>query len=137
MSYIVENDLLADLPSSFLAEALNDGPDGTVAFSIIGDRASEAVDAILVQRVTVPVGEAEDGYLIAKEAARIFALESIYKRRGAFGDANPWTAAAEYQRNKLRSIVKKEQPFGNTVNKKPSASAITGTARSHSDSLSA
>jgi len=138
MAYLVENDLLADLPSSFLQQALNDGPDGPISFTVLAERASEKVDAILVQRVSVPVGSDEDGFLIAKEAARVFALETCYRRRGYFGDQNPWTDAAKAQEKKLTAIIEKNQPFAaGAANKKPSVSAITQAARTNSTILSA
>lgn len=135
MAYIIEDDLLADIPSEFLAQALADGT--PVAFSVIADRASDKVDAVLIQRMEVPLPPGHVGLPIAKEAARVFALESLYKRRGYSKENNPWTDDADTQMRKLNSIIKKNEPFAlPTTAKKSSTSVVTEKARTHSNSLS-
>lgn len=137
MPYIEENDVIPDLPQRFLDEALADGQD-VVTFEAIAQRASEAVDGILAARYAVPLDEDSDSFAVAKEAARIFALETLYKRRGYFGDQNPWTEQAKEQREFLRKVASKKAELApGTPNKKTGVSVIKEDARSNSSSLSA
>lgn len=136
MAYIVLADLIADMPQSTIAEALQDG-DNPITFEQLATTASEQVDAILVQRVDVPISPSNPGFIIAKQAARIFALETLYGRRGFHDEQNPFTGKAKIQTKKLESIISKETAFTpGAKNKRPSASAITEAAKSNSSRLS-
>lgn len=137
MAYVAEDDVIPDLPAQFLQQALQDGADA-VTFELVATRASEAVDALLAARYVVPLDEASDAITVAKEAARIFALETLYKRRGYFGDVNPWTELAKDWRKRLSDIAaKKTELTPGHANKKAGVKVIKETARSNSEGLSA
>lgn len=134
MPYVTQAALAGQIPPDFLVEALDDDADGVVdsaAWDALAAAVDEEIDATLGQRYTVPfTGTVPD---IVGHAAKILALEGLYQRRGAFGDANPWSARAEALRGTLRSIATGEEPLSPSLDRaKSSVSAITEPARTHS-----
>ena len=131
-AYVTIADLAADIPLKFLRQAIHDSAtDGLTddqAFVPVADKASEDVDALLSDRFIVPfVGTIPK---LVRRAARIFALEKLYLKRGIAGTSNPWSQQAGEIRDDLRTCGKGilvQQTTG-----KPSATAITEQARTFS-----
>lgn len=119
MPYITQADILPDLPTGFLVEALDDDNDGIADVDIwdaVATRATEAVDSFLSGRYATPFSAPVPP--IAKEAARVFALETLYLRRGYHSDeANPWRRSATALRNKLIKIGNGDAPLTPTAEK--------------------
>lgn len=133
MPYVTQADL-AELPDDFLIEALDDDNDGAAdsgAWDLVAAQAGEAVDAYLGARYEVPL---ESPYPpLAKQAAKVFALEILYERRGQTGDKNPAKTRAEEYRRLLRDIAQGKVPLAPELNReKPSAAAITAAAQTMS-----
>lgn len=131
MSYIELADLGSDIPLKFLRQAIHDSAtDGLTdaqAFAPVAAKASEDVDALMGDRFTVPFVIIPP---LVKRAARIFALEKLYLKRGIAGAANPWSKQAGDLRETLRTCGK-----GILVQTtKPSATAITEPAKTFSRS---
>ena len=112
MPYLVQSDLHALVPAAFVVEALDDDRDGladTGAWDAVQAVASEAVDSRLGGRYPVPFTTPLPALVV--EAARIFACEALYLRRGRSGDENPFTRRANDLRAKLDAIGQGEQPL--------------------------
>ena len=131
MSYILQSDLEGAVPPDFLVQALDDNRDGVIdAWDAVSAQACEAVDGVLGIRFAVPFSPAP---AVVKRAARVFALELVYLRRGVKGDDNPWTAQADDIRKQLKAIAAGEMPLGPTINRQqPSVSVVTEPARTSS-----
>lgn len=130
--YFIRTDLLADIPDSFLEQALTDGLAGPITFEVLAERSSQKVDAVLVQRFEVPIAEGNPLYAVAREAAISFALKSLYTRRGYDEDRNPFAEDAATQAKKLTSIVNKKEPTGQQKKSAGSARAVTDKSNTHS-----
>lgn len=132
--YVELSDLEAEIPPTFLTEALDDDGDGVIdAWTTVQASACRAVDAALGGRFAVPFPEPYPN--VVKEAAVIFAAEKCYTRRGHHDKENPFTARADALRRDLRAIGGGEQPLSPTIERqKPSVSIITEPARTHSAS---
>lgn len=133
MPYITKADIAAKIPHQHLVEALDDDNDGQVdpgkMDEVLAD-ASDAVDAILGQRFAVPF---EKPTKLIIQAAKYFCLETLFERRGYFGENNPFTTRANSLRSKLTKIADGQQPLAPDKNRaKPSVSAITAPSKVHS-----
>lgn len=104
----------AELPPEFLIEALDDNGDNEEdagLYDEVAAAASEAVDAYLGARTSVPLAAPS---ALAVQASRVFALESLYARRGyseKTDPPNPWHARAEALRTRLARIAAGEEPY--------------------------
>ena len=127
-------DLTGMIPGPFLIQALDDDSDGAAdpaAWNSVAKDASDAVDGVLGGRFPVPFSNPLPAVVIA--AAKLFAAEQIYARRGKSAQENPFTKQATEMRAKLEEIAKGEQALAPTVNRaKPSATAITETSKTAS-----
>jgi phage gp36-like protein len=89
-----------------LIEALDDIGSGTLDTELVArilTRASNAVDAYLAGRYTVPLDPVP---AIAAEAATIFACEIIYdRRRQGLDEKNPYQSRANDFRTELKEIA--------------------------------
>lgn len=137
VAYFTLQALEALIPPADLTKALDDDADGIAdAFAIVEAQASGAVDALLSGRFGVPF--TGDVPTIVSQAAKIFAAELCYKRRGVSDEANPWFNAADAMRKQLTKIglgeapltptVKATNPAG-TVIKEPASTFASGGGR--------
>lgn len=138
MAYITQADITPDLPPDFLLAAIDDDNDGTAdpdLWDAIATRSSEAVDAILSGRFTTPFPPSATPPIV-KEATRIFALETLYRRRGYHeADTNPFLRLANSLRQRLEDIANGIQPLIPGIEKKGgSVSTVTEPARTSSPS---
>lgn len=131
-AYVELTDLKGEIPDEFLTQALDDDGDGVADSGVwdqIAAQASTDVDAFIGGRYTVPLSAPIPATV--SRAARIFALEKLYLRRGV--QPNPWKAQADELRALLGKIGTGEVPLSVAVNRaKPSGTVISETARTHS-----
>lgn len=134
MAYITMADLTGKIPGPFLIEALDDDQDGAadpaVLSQVIAD-AEGSVDAILGTRFTVPFLNPLPAPVV--NAAKVFACELIYQRRGKTPDQNPFTAAADQLRDPekgtLTLMARGELPLTPALNRaQPSGTVISAPA---------
>ena len=81
MAYITLSQLYGELPEAVITDALDDNRDGAVDSGVVDlvlDGASQAVDAFLLSRYSVPLATPN---ALVKRAAKVFALEMCYSRR--------------------------------------------------------
>lgn len=106
MAYVTQADLSNLIPAEFIVEALDDDGDGTAdagAWDGVAEEAGQEIDSYLEQRYALPLSEPYPARVI--QAAKIFACEILYKRRGIHGDKNPFSARAERHRKALANIA--------------------------------
>jgi hypothetical protein len=106
--YIAIGDIAGDIPQEFLIEALDDDSDGTAdagAWDNLYASVANDVDGILsAGGLTLPLTAPYAPAVI--KAAKMFALEKLYNRRGVTGDErNPWSAKAKDAREKLKDWI--------------------------------
>lgn len=128
MAYVVLADLQGRIPSEYLTEGLDDAGTGEAdAMDAVVDDADRAVNAILGLRFTVPFESPYPPIVI--EAARTFACELIYRRRGVSDEQNPWVKTASDLRSMLAKIAGGTLPLSPTIARtKPSATLIKEAA---------
>lgn len=134
MPYVLQSEIEADIPPTFLVEALDDDNDGQ-ADAGLWDKVAESVateiDGTLGQRFAVPFSSPIPA--IVKQAAKVFSLEKLYARRGTPEAQNPWAKQAAAFREKLTRIAKGEEPLTPEIQRaKPSVTAITEPAKTTS-----
>lgn len=103
--YVEQTDLKADVPEKFLIQALDDDGDGVAdpgIWDLIATAACNDVDARLSPSHATPFSTPYPP--IVPQAAKIFAMESVYQRRGFSGTNNPWTTQADGWRTRLDKI---------------------------------
>lgn len=134
MPYVQQADVSVDIPPSFIVEALDDDGDGVADVGLwdqVAAAASTAVDSRLGQRYATPF--LQNVPAIVTEAARIFASEMLYNRRGVPKDKNPFAGPANEMRSKLDLIGEGKEPLTPQIQRQaPSASAITERSRTFS-----
>ena len=110
MAYTTQSEIETKIPATHLVDALDDDGDGTadsgVLTSVI-ESAGNAVDAYLAGLFTVPFVTVPAP---CREAAFVFACETIYDRRQIF-DKNPFRDRADFWRKRLEAIGKGEIPL--------------------------
>lgn len=128
VAYFTLAALQALIPEPDLTKALDDDADGQIdAFDAVQAQADGAVDALLSGRFAVPF--TGDVPPIASQAAKIFAAELCYKRRGVSDEANPWHEAASAMRKRLVTIGDGATPLTPEVNRaQPSGSLVGETS---------
>lgn len=135
-AYLLIAAVSAVIPPQFLTQALDDDNDGVAdagLFSQIVANAQTEIDGILGGRFTTPFDNPLPA--VVSDAALKIVCEGLYKRRGIEADKNPWAKDAKEIRDRLAKIAKGEMPLYTTLERaKPSASAITDTARTTSKS---
>jgi len=125
VAYFTLAALQALLPEPDLTKALDDDADGIIdAFAAVQGQADGQVDALLSGRYAVPfTGEVPPA---ASHAAKIFAAELCYKRRGVSDEANPWHEVATSLRQRLTAIGRGEVPLTPAVAPaRPSGSIVS------------
>lgn len=96
---------------------------------VIAD-ACAAVDAVLGLRFSVPFTAPLPP--IVGEAAKVFACEMCYQRRGVGADTNPWTTQANTLRSTLEKIASGKLPLAPTIQRQqPSGTLISEPSRTH------
>ncbi|MBP7430718.1 MAG: DUF1320 family protein [Candidatus Hydrogenedentes bacterium] len=106
MGYVNRAFVRANIAPVDLLRALdhdNDRVEDTGAFDESDAAASNAVDAILSAVHTVPFTAPIPALVV--DAATIFFCESLFSRRGIYGDQNPFKARADEMREVLRSVA--------------------------------
>jgi phage gp36-like protein len=133
-AYITIEDLAGEIPDAFLVEALDDNGDGLAdagAFDTIALKASGDVDALLSGRYSVPFTGTIPA--LVKQAARVFVLEMLYKKRGVADNANPWSTRANQLRSQLAAIANGTGSLDIKIPRaKPSGTVITERSKTFS-----
>lgn len=103
--YVELSDLEGQIPPQFLLQALDDDGDGVMdAWPVVQAAAAEDVDALLEGRFPVPLTMTPLPRII-RMAARTFACELCYRRRGVADADNPWKGRADAVRKQLEKIT--------------------------------
>jgi phage gp36-like protein len=138
MPYISMADITGMIPRKFLIEGLDDDGDGEAEAATINqvlEQASGMVDALLEGRYATPFSNPLPK--VVCEAAKVFACELIYQRRGTPADQNPWTKQASQYRDPVSGMLTKiaagTMPLYPTIQRADaSAVAITGASKAAS-----
>lgn len=110
MSYTTQSEIETKIPAPHLVDALDDDRDGSPDEGVLAaiiESASNAVDAYLAGLFTVPFDPVPAP---CREAAFVFACETIYDRRQIL-EKNPFKDRAEFWRKRLEAIGKGEIPL--------------------------
>lgn len=110
MPYTTQSEIETKIPATHLVDALDDDGDGTAdegVLTAIIESAGNAVDAYLAGLYAVPFATVPAP---AREAAFVFACETIYDRRQIL-DKNPFKDRADFWRKRLEAIGKGEIPL--------------------------
>lgn len=111
MSYTTQTKIQTLIPAADLTDALDDDRDGNADSGLLDaviDTASTAVDAFLSGLYSVPFTTPP---AVVQEAALIFSCEAIYARRLQADQKNPFTARANYWRERLQKIGNGDLPL--------------------------
>jgi hypothetical protein len=113
--YVNYCDLEGMIPVQFLVQALDDAGTGQpTAWATVQSQACEAVDALLCGRYDTPFqpDPVTGSYpAIVTMAAKNFAAELCYNRRGRIEDSNPYRSAADTFRRQLTRIGAGQMPL--------------------------
>jgi phage gp36-like protein len=127
-------DINSRVPADFLLQALDDNQDGVVDAAVwqgVQRDVAAQIDGYLGQRYPVPFKPPRPA--IVSAAARAFACELLYKRRGSADKVNPWHDEAETFRKKLEAVGKGEQPLTPELQRqKPSVSVVSEPSKTTS-----
>jgi len=105
MAYVDLADLNGQIPARFLTQALDDDGDGVIdAWEQVQTIVGEDVDSLLEGRFPVPLTMNPIPRII-RMAARAFACELCYRRRGTADSDNPWKSRADALRKTLQMIT--------------------------------
>ena len=105
MPYVSQSQIETAIPAPILTDALDDDRDGVADADVLDNiiaSASQAVDALLSARFTVPFAAAIPSAV--KEAAFIFSCERIYDRRPGAAEKNPFKERADTWRKRLELV---------------------------------
>lgn len=134
--YVLLGDLDGMIPGQFVIEALDDDGDGAAdpgVWSAVARDVGQAIDGALGGRFAVPFGNPIPPVVV--NAAKVFACEQLYIRRGKLDDKNPFTPRANAIRKQLAAIASGEEPLTPTIERaKPSVSVVSEPARTTSAS---
>ena len=140
MPYVQLSDLAGSIPSEFLTQALDDNRDGTIdepVFDGIVADVGNQIDGYIGLRYAIPLVPNLTLYPntygyppVLTNAARVFTLEQLYKRRGVTDEKNPWAAQAGQTRTLLKAISLGQSPLAPELSRKdPTASIVTQPMR--------
>lgn len=118
--YTTQTEVLGKLPKSKLDDALLDEDDEITTdeekaekreqvWNSIAEGAAMEIDGYLAQQYTVPFSDPVPA--LVKAASLIFVLETLFQRRGYYGDENLYTTQASGWRVKLDLIGKGKEPL--------------------------
>jgi phage gp36-like protein len=139
--YVTMADITGMIPGPFLVEGLDDDGDGQAdpaVWTQVAADVRQAIDGVLGARFEVPFANPLPAVVV--NAAKIFAAEQIYTRRGRT-DANgklinPFTKQADAIRKQLATIASGDEPLDpSKARAKASVSVITEPARTTSKKL--
>ncbi len=133
MAYIILANIIDDIPRPHLIEALDDNQDGQSDPDVVTallEEASREADAILSKSYKTPFASPVPPAV--REAARIFAKEKVYKRRGVNGKDNPFAADAKEWRDRLQEIADGKAKLHPDKKPKATAAAVTSDSKTHS-----
>lgn len=105
MHYVELSQIEGRLPREYLVEALDDDKDGVIdetAWELVQSDVGAAIDGPLSARFGVPFAAPLPPMVTL--AARVFALEQLYARRGTPAEQNPWNKQADRIRDTLAQI---------------------------------
>jgi phage gp36-like protein len=111
MPYITQSDIEVLVPAPMLIDALDDSKSGALDETLLASliaAADSQVDSYLCGLFTVPFTTVP---AVAKEASLVFACESLYKRRLAPDEKNPFADRARIWRERLQMIGNGELPL--------------------------
>lgn len=119
MPYIIQDDLLADIPEVSLTEALDDDSDG-IADAGAWDDVYNAVEIdlhALIKSVGKSVPVLSDNLLFDSvvSAARYGCLSKLYTRRGMSGDKNPFSKQSAAALAALKALLGLNQETGSAT----------------------
>lgn len=104
--YVRKEDIVPrEVPEAFFIEHLDDDGDGAEdpgIWNAVADGASRTCDDLLSRRYLTPFSVIPP---LVRQAASIFALESLHNRRGRYGDENPYSKRADKFRAQLNDIA--------------------------------
>ena len=106
MAYILQSDIKGMIPEALLTQALDDNGDGQADIGVwdcIALDVQKAIDGPLAAAYAVPFATPLPDIL--QEAAKVFACELLYQRRGYAANVNPWTKRADECRAQLKAIA--------------------------------
>jgi phage gp36-like protein len=133
MSYVALSDIVGELPESWRDQALDDDGDGSgdsAVWDQVAAAAGEDVDAYLGQRFAVPFLAPLPALVV--RAARVFALDKLFRRRGIEESANPWAVQATEMRSKLNKVATGAEPLGPGYEReRPWAAIVTEPTRAY------
>jgi hypothetical protein len=140
MAYVQLSDLAGSIPSDFLTQALDDNEDGVADAGVFAGIAADAgnqIDGYIGMRYALPLVPDFTLYpntygfpAVVTNAARVFTLEQLYKRRGTTDDKNPWAVQAGQTRTLLKAISLGQSPLAPELTRKdPTASVVTQPMR--------
>jgi len=133
VSYVELSQIEGRLPRKHLLEALDDDDDGVIdqtAWELVQADVSLAIEGPLSARFGVPFAAPFPPAVAL--AARIFALEMLYIRRGTPKDQNPWTEHANAAREKLDKVGAGELSLQAAAREiEASVAAVTEPSRLH------
>ncbi len=107
MAYITQMELTSAMPLKDIIAACADKSNQQTESEIwdaIQTAVTEEVEGLLAPRYARSEQIPETAHPRLKTAARWITLETLYLRRGAYGEANPATAKADAERKALRDI---------------------------------
>ena len=136
MSYVVQTDIEAMIPSDFLVQALNDsGEEGgeSAGWVKVAQAVDDQINALLSVGYTVPL--VSPCPTLIKEAAKVLAASLCYKRRGKTGDGNPWGTSEANWIKRLEKIGKGEELVPELLAQKLGASPSGGAVISEDSKL--
>lgn len=106
VAYVQKSDIVpSEIVEAFFVEHTDDNGDGVEDAGIwdaIAAAASRACDDLLSRRYLVPFSSPPP---LVRQAAAVFALETLHNRRGRYGDENPYGKRADKFRTQLHDIA--------------------------------
>ena len=106
LPYVNLQNLTGLIPSAFLLLALDDNKDGKIdrpAWNKVAQDVTTEINSLLASRYVTPFSNPLPALVV--HAAKIFACEACYARRGTAADANPFTDRANALRKQLAEIT--------------------------------
>jgi hypothetical protein len=135
MDYITQEDLTGDMPYETIQQALHDGETGVrtpeQVWASVMTKVNQRIHGALRPRFTPPYGDT-DGILDAvKDAALIFALETLFNRR-PYLQENPYATQSKEALRNLREMGQSrvKGPADSAAPRRQSVTVFSETASS-------
>ena len=134
MAYVEQSDLVGMLSEVDLVRALDDDGDGVADSGVwvaVADQVQDAIDGALSGMYATPFSAPLPATIAV--AARVFAVESLYARRMAGDDLNPWKRQADAMRARLERIGTGKEPLAQNVDQAHDpVKIVTEPSKTHS-----